>query len=938
MKTFGILFLFLFSATNLLANDNLSSIKGKIIDASNGSSLPDAVVRIETLNRGVASDLNGIFIFEGLKPGNYELKISYVGYVTKKISLELEDNEIYKLDVMLEPEVTTTDTVLVEAQIKLNTDAGLLLQQKKSENISDAISSQQIKRTSDATGSEILKRVIGISVIQDKFVYVRGTSERYNNTQLNGAYLPSTEPDKKSFSFDIFPASLLENMIILKSNTPDQPGDFSGGLIKINTIDYPERFFYSFNINSSFTKGTTGNDFTSYKAGQNKFLFINTGFDDGGRQLPSIIPSGYISSENYSPNDIQLFGRSFRNNWNQIKTDAHLNGGFQISTGNNISLFNNPLGLIAAFSYKNSFENKTFQKTELNESSETNDTIAHYEGTLSEYSVMWGGIFNINYKIGNNHNLSLKNSITLTSEDNTEFSEGFYNPQLLDRKFYLTKFTERNLYSTQFSGEHFLNNFANLKVNWQFTYSESEREEPDFKRMMYQRDRGSEDPYYAPIPRGSSTGNETVGGRFFSSLSDITRGYSLDFEFPVKSIRLPFKLEEIFASSRLKFGGLLNSSERYYNARSFAPVLSISAPYSVIYQPIDSIFRTENISPDLISYYELTGANDTYTAKQKLSAAYVMVDILYKRIRFIAGARLENYTQELHSYNLTGQPVEISLNNFDILPSLNLTYQINENLNIRGAYSQSVSRPELREIAPTTYIDWSTFITTVGNPDSLRRTLVRNYDLRFEYYPSAGEILSASFFYKKFDSPIEEAFLPRSGDEKLKSFFNAKSGAENYGVEIEIRKKLGFISKILSDFSMMANLTLIKSQVDLTQINTTATEKTRSMQGQSPYMVNLGLFYENYILGTNINLLYNKIGDRISEVGLGGFADIYEKGRDIIDFVASQKLFKNFEIKLAVKDILNQPQIFEQEINGKNNIVREYDNGINYSFGVSFKY
>jgi outer membrane receptor protein involved in Fe transport len=259
-------------------------------------------------------------------------------------------------------------------------------------------------------------------------------------------------------------------------------------------------------------------------------------------------------------------------------------------------------------------------------------------------------------------------------------------------------------------------------------------------------------------------------------------------------------------------------------------------------------------------------------------------------------------------------------------------------INIRGAYSVSVSRPELREIAPTVYVDWSTFTTTVGNPDSLDRTLIQNYDIRVEAFPEAGEILSLSLFYKHFDAPIEESFLPRTGSEKLKSFFNATNGAKNYGVEIEARKKLGFITKYLKDFALLANVTFVQSQVRLDGVTSVATEKSRRMQGQSPYMLNVGLFYDNYEIGTSINLLFNRIGDRISEVGLQGTQSIYEKGRSVLDFTVTQRLFKYLELKFAAKDILNKDIIYTQVVNNVEQVVRRLNTGSNYSLILSIKY
>lgn len=928
-------------ASSLDTEANESVIRGKVYDIVTSDPLPDAVIKIEELKIGTASDIEGSYELKGLRPGSYSVKATYVGYKPKLVKVSVGKEETKIVDFILAPESSSVDTITVTADFTTGSDVGILLKQQKSEGIIDGISSQHIKRTPDVTSSDVLKRISGISIVQDKFVYVRGTGERYNNTLLNGSYLPSTEPDKKAFSFDLFPSVLLDNLTIAKSNTPDKPGDFSGGLVQLSTIDFPERFTYSLSVNSSLNSNTTGEKFSTYNAGQKRIIFFNSGMDDGARLLPPDFPSEQISPDAFTPEQVQQFGREFRNNWLQTSRTAPFNGGFQLSFGHNINLLHNPLGIIAAYSYKNSFSNKSIEKTEFNEFSTDSDTISSYRGNASEYSVIWGGVLNLNYKIGTSHKISSKNTYTLVSEDETQRLTGFYAPQLLERNLSATKFTQRNLLNTQLSGESYFPSLFRTTVSWQVNYSESERIEPDSKRMTYQRDMGTEDPFYAPIPRGSTTGNEAVGGRFFANLRDINRGVGLDLSTvvpPLNQIFPPLTGDGGVFSLKLKLGILTNTTTRNFFVRNFAPVLSLYAPFTINYEGLDSIFRTENVAPDKISYYEITSRNDAYNASQRLYAGYLMFDASYWKLRLVAGARLEHSHQRLDSYSLLGEAVDKSLLNNDVLPSVNLTYQLTEAINIRAAYSQAVSRPEFREIAPFGYIDFGTLTYTTGNPDSLSRTLIRNYDLRFEFFPAAGEVLSASFFYKKFDAPIEEAFLPRSGDEKLKSFFNARNGAVNYGVELEFRKKLAFIHELLDNFTITGNLAFINSKVNLEGLTTTATEKERRLQGQSPYTVNLGLFYDNLTLGTSINVLYNKIGDRIAEVGLGGFNDIMEKGRDVLDVSASQRLPMNLEVKFSVKDILNQDYLYTQEVNGTEKVVHKYTGGINYSLGISYKY
>lgn len=919
-----LLILFLFSFAHLYADEKDCKITGKVYDGSSGGVLPDAIIKIENLNKGTAADLDGKFEMNSLSAGQHTVQVSYVGYVTKRISLELKPGEVKNVEIVLDPESTSTDTVTVEAVRTLNNEAGLLLKQQKSENIMDGISEQQIKRTSDASSADVLKRVMGVSIVQDKFIFVRGTSERYSSTTLNGVLLPSTDPDKKSFSFDLFPSNLLDNVVISKSYTPDQIGNFSGGLVQITTKDFPERFSLNLTTSGTYKANTTGENFSTYDAAQSKIFFFNSGFDDGNRYLPSNFPSIPLLNTNFSESEMVSYSREFRNNWTQLRKTAPVNGGFQISAGNKIELGKNVIGVLGAYTYNNSFSTKSVERITYESD---NKEESSYKGSISAYNVLWGGILNLGFKQGDNNKFNLKNSYVVSSEDETQYQEGKFIPDVQERKLYSTKFVERDVFSSQLSGEHYVHKIAKLRISWIMSYSQSVRNEPDIKTMRYQRELGTEDPFYASLSTGEA--NPNGGGRFFSNLKDFNRSLEANLEL------LPKIIKSI--NSKLKFGAFYNYGNRYFSARLFAPRLNPSQ-FMILYQPIDSIFRLENISSDKIVYTELTRRSDTYTASEQLGAGYVMLDIPVGHFRAVFGARLESNLKKIDSYNQSDQPVNKSVNKNDVLPSVNLTYSISDKINLRASYYQSISRPEFREIAPFSFYDFNENVFVIGNPD-LERNIIRNYDLRFETFPQAGEVISLSLFYKRFDAPIEEVFIPNSGSfVKIKTFQNAKNGATNYGLEFEIRKNLGFLTKQLKDFSFNGNLALINSKVDLSGIGSTVTKTERRLQGQSPYTINLGLFYDNYSTGTGVNLLYNRYGKRITEAGLEGLPDIEENRRDVVDFTISQKILKIFEVKFAVKDILAQDFLYTQELDGADRIYKKLNAGTSYSLSFSFKY
>ncbi len=918
------LFIFLISLTLFSKPGQSQTIRGKITDASNSDPLIGAVIKIEGTKLGAVTDLDGTYEIPDIAAGKYTVIFSYIGYQSKTVKdviVNLKDAT--KIDIALDADGIETEEITVESTSTLANEQSLLLEQKNSTKIQDGISEQQIKRAPDAAASDVLKRVPGVSIVDNKFVFVRGTSERYNNTTLNGVLVPSTEADRKSFSFDLIPAKLLENIIVAKSFTPDLVGNFSGGLVQLNTKDFVDGFTLGFETTGSFLSGTTSKgDFYNYDAGQKQILFYNSGLDNGGRSIPSAFPTTKFTSPN-------SYGQSLINSWGQDNRKAPANGGFQLALGNNFNLFNNPLGILFAYTYKNGFANESITRSEYN--SDTS-TLVSYKGRSSNYIVLNGGVLNINYKIGNNNKLSFKNTKSINSEDITQYYEGITRiSDYYDRKLYGTEFTERSLYSGQLSGSHYINSISKLNLTWIASYSESERNEPDTKTVYYQKEEGSQDPYQVPL---TVIPNENVGERFYSKLFDISRNFLVNFDMDFLKISKQ--------RSKIKFGLFADGTDRNFTARVFEPKLAVSSNLGLL--PIERIFSPEYFQPDLMYIVETTDKSDAYTANENTYAGYVMFDLPVKKLRVVTGLRFENDEQKVNGFvRTTGVPVYVNQRNNDYLPSLGLTYSLNENTNIRASATQTVSRPELREIAPFSYIDFVTGGDLSGNP-KLEESLIQNYDLRYEIFPAAGEIASVSLFYKHFDQPIEKVIVPTLvGPIPAYSFANAKEGAVNYGLEIELRKKLGFISKDLTDFTFNGNFALINSKVKLGGLQSAASETERRLQGQSPYTLNLGVYYDNYNLGVSVNVVYNQYGEKISEVGRVGFSDRYEKGRGLLDFSASKTFLKNFEGKFTIRNILNQDIEFTENFNLNDNQVIEktvntITTGIIYGMTLGYKF
>ena len=909
----------------LLVNVSISAqtktkgaIGGKVIDQSTGEPIIGANIVLANTNYGAASDLDGNYLISNIEPGEYDLIVSYISYAKTRIpNIKVTAGQKSIVNVALKPEAINVEEVIVISKADNSYEAALLNKQRNSVTISDGISAEQIKKSPDATSSEALKRITGVSIVENKFVFVRGTSERYSNAMLNNAPLSSTEPDKKSFAFDLIPSNLLDNTIIEKTYTPDKPGNFAGGLVNINTIDFPDKLKFNISLTSSYTNNITFASFKTYKGGKLDFL----GIDDGSRNLPSTIPSN-LSKGNYSSNEILEFAKSLPNNWSTKQTKAPLNGGFMISLGDGVTLFGPKFGFVAALSYRNQFNKISLERNEFEASGEPR---FNYSGEQFTYSTLWGGILNLSYKLNDYHKFSFKNTYSHTSDDEvSELKGNQFTDSGTEQILSSLRFTSRGVYSGQLSGEHYFSNLNNLQFEWKLYNSISHRDEPDYRRMIYSREIGSDNQFAALLGPQVNLKN---GGRFYSNLDEDTKGINLDISLPVSSVKI-------------KFGGSIENKNRNFKSRLIGTI--INAPgngytdFSLLYLPMDRIFSPENYRRNGFSIQEYLNGTNNYKAQQEYIAAYLMfehnISLFEKELKIIAGTRLENSKQTINSRDLSDQiDLNYQLKDLDLLPSLNIIYKISDNTNLRLSANQTVNRPELRELAPFAYFDFYTQTSLRGNP-YLKRALIKNYDFRYETYLGINELLSASIFYKDIKDAIEQVVVSGSALGSERTFMNSDI-AKVYGIELEGRLSLNRVSNLLSNFSINSNITLINSTVTVKATETTIARTGRPLQGQSPYVVNIALTYNSQDLGTTISLLYNRIGERIVEVATAYEDDIIEKPRDIIDLVVNHRLTENIDLKLTAKDILAQNKIFMQG----NKKARLDSNNSSISFNISYK-
>jgi TonB-dependent receptor len=889
-------FSFLLINTQLFAQ-SAGKLAGKITDRKTGETLIGATIGIQGSSKGAATNAEGRYILSDLQPGRYTLIIRYIGYQSKSISdIEIKAGAVTQLDAILDEATTQAlKEVTIKATYRQESVNALYARQKNSVQVMDGISADVIKRSPDRNTGDVLKRVSGTSVQDGKFVVIRGLAERYNNNMLNGSTLPSSEPDRKAFAFDIIPSSLVDNIVVYKTATPDLPGDFSGGTINTITKDIPDNQFLEAALSVGYNSKTTfkNNFIDARPSGKWDFL----GFDDGSRKLPSAysnVKKDYTSGTT-SEQKIAI-AQKFPNTFFYEEGQQSLpNIGFQFSTGNSKSTKNNNrFGYNFSLNYTNGHR-ATFGDrigyTGFNDASKELPQYSFDRNVFTSYKSL-GGLLNFAYTFG-------KNKIAFRNLYNNDFAVDFEqtsnalnfetsqtNP--LRYRGYSVETTQNGIYSSVLEGQHTLGK-RNIIFDWNASYGLSYRNQPD-QRIVTIYTPLNQPEYISLSSENSPKPNDL--GRVYSKLNENIYGAKANLAVPFKWMNQP---------QRLKFGGLVSRRERDFSidALGYTDALGFgnkAIPFTNGYT-IFNVFSAQSIQQNGIDLSRLDLSSTDYKGKADQDAGYVMLDNKFNdKLRLVWGARIERYAQTLTPL---GQPAQ-KYNNTDLLPSGNLTYSLTEKTNLRASYFRSVNRPEFRELASFRYFDYQTNFIIAGNPN-MQRSIIDNADLRFEYYPSGGEIVSISAFYKKFKNPIEQI---NQGNDIL-TYQNALS-AKDIGFEAELRKKLNFIAEgsFLRNVTFYVNASYINAKVKLADGRNVSTP----LQGQSPYLINAGLYYTPTSSDFSFNVLYNRIGERLKFRAVTGGVDIYEKPRNVIDMQLSKGLFKKHaEIKLTVSDVLAQP-------------------------------
>ncbi|MDW8283969.1 MAG: TonB-dependent receptor [Myxococcales bacterium] len=878
-----------------------ATVMGRVLDGLSGNPMLGAFVEAEGTEYQTTTDARGAFSLT-LPPGSYTLQVAQEAYQVHRQAITLAPGQVLVLPrpVRLQPEMASGRvTINVVREPDRNSTEAQNLQRQASARVSDVISAEEIQRSGDSSAAQAAARVVGATVVGDRFVYVRGLGERYAHALFNGAPLPSPEPDQQAVPFDLFPASLLANLTVAKSATADIPGDFAGGSVQINAREFPSRRTLNLSLGLGANLNAAFQPFLTYPGGRADVF----GIDDGTRQPPSDLPPGLRAPDGtlLPRAEVARLARRFPPVW--VPRQAALgpvDHSLSASVGDQLRLGERRLGYLLAVSYGASFQTRTPELHVYNLDGGVLRSQVDLTGQLSLREVQWGALGNLVLSPAAGHLLTLTGLFAVNSDDEARVLAGYSLERNTDVWTSRLRFVSRSMGFVQLSGSHQVpgRRLGPGELEWRASYAYAARAEPDNREVFYLR-LGER---YSFFNSGHS------GQRFYSGNSEHQVGAGLDFTQPFRQwAGLP---------ARFKVGALLRHRLRGFSAQRYQ---FFSYGRGAAGEPIDFLPPEELLGPTHISEQNGVGVelrdntlpSDRYTGHMGLYAGYALVDLpLHPRLRLVLGGRFELWHQSLDTRDINGNAVLVSLLGPDFLPSGNLIFRAAERMNLRLAASLTVARPEFRELSPFQFTDYYGGELVRGNPE-LQRTRIFNADLRWEWFLGAVDLVALSAFYKYFDRPIETTITP--GGNLIRSYANATS-AHNAGLELEGRKELSFLSRALRGLSLGGNASWIFSRVDLSQVQGVFTSRERPLQGQSPFVVNVMLEYDRPDWGLQARVLYNVFGERIDQVGALGLPDRYQQPRHMLDVSITQALGRSgFALRLAGRNLLDAPVHVTQE-------------------------
>jgi hypothetical protein len=930
-------------------------VTGKLKDSVTGDPVIGAVIEVVNGKYQTRTDAKGEFSLR-LPPGIYELRLRSDASQPLRVSnVEVRQDDTVKLDRDLKPLAGAGQVVQVEAEMNRESEGARLLQRKESVSARDLMSRDEIAKSGGGSTSGVARRIVGSTVVGGRYLFIRGLGHRYGNTLFDGARIPSPEPELRTVPLDIFPAGALSAINIQKTFTPDVPADFAGGSTQLESRDVPDRFILEVGAEIGANTATTGRQMVTSAgfAGADAF-----GFGNLPRAIPDALPGDLpvgptVLDQNlrpaWTPADTERFGESLASD-TRIRRGAKAppNLGVRATTGYGLEYGSNggKLGFLVSAAYKSQHSTlreqvRLFGVTDGRLDTATPQT--DFDGVRTTYNVAWSSIGLVKWKASKNHRLELLGLYSRDADDETREYSGdaravapvpIVNTRL--------RYVMRSVAMTRLGGVHTFPKAKRLELDWFGSYAQARRDDPSMREMVFSTNNA-----------GLTTLDITNGGgkQLFLDLTDHTESGAANLTLPFAQWgQLPAKF---------KTGVWIEGKQRSFFARRLAvgtiSGAQIPAGTGDVLGP-DTIGG--GIEPEPFFYRETTRDNDNYDAEQEVYATYAQIDLpLVRWLKLAGGARFEASYIDVSPFDIFARnrggggsdsgvdPTQTaSLTDYDVLPSASLIFSPTAKMNVRLVGAQTLARPEFRELAPFEFTDFVGGATVIGNP-ALVSSKIWNADLRWEWFPSASEVVAVSVFYKYFDDPIERTAGPRIP--RLVSFRNAER-AQNVGAELEVRKNLEFIGDALEGFSLGANFAYVFSRVELgarcnpdldptcdTSIPDVSTSRERPLQGQSPFVVNAYIDYVDEDSGTEARFLYNAFGRRIEEVGGLGLPDTYEEAIHDFDFVLGQEVYDNLTLSFGIDNILNYPRRFTQ---GRERAVTYLAwPGTTFTLGLSYK-
>jgi TonB-dependent receptor len=916
-----------------------STVKGIVKDGSNGDPVENAKITLVGSEKRCLSDANGVFELAGVPKGKYSLEIkasTFNIYVLSDVTIG--ENEVKELNISMEAADLVKGPVVVTRKVKKDGVVELIRVQHNLGVVSNGISAEDIKKNNDSKVSDVMKRISGASIQDNKFIVIRGLSDRYNYAFLNGASLPSSESDRKAFSFDIFPSNVLSSISVVKTASPSMPGEFAGGIINITTVEPSDKPINSLSLSAGYNAISTFRNF--YRSGDSKYDVLGFGGKD------RLLPTGIPGSAEYAALDVHeraRWAQKMNYNWAPEQRTAMPNSSIQYSIGKTFDFKNKQsLGYVAAYSYQN---NQTFSLNTRREFEESSTGVVkrmELVDSVFTQNVLNTGMLNLKYSFSPKSNIQFKNLYSVNAEDKINVRNGVRELDNDPRQWEKATnfwYTQNKALSSQLYGTH---DNEKLVFNWNLGYSNVDRVIPALRRVIHRKYSLNEDDpneQYIAVIQNNGTIPTAAGNMFWSDANESIYSaiYDVEKRFQVDSFNI-----------NLKVGAMHQYRNRDFQARNFGFSKynggGVNFYDSLLLASPSSIFNDENLGLMAngrggFKLDEATNVDDSYQASSFLNAGYVQIDGNWKqKIRLNGGLRVESYRQAFNYVEFgSNNDTNITTTVVDFLPSANLIVSLTPRMNIRASSYKTVSRPEFRELAPFTFYNFVIDNIISGDPN-LQRATIMNYDLRYEYLIGNGQNFNISGFYKDFTNPIE--LVNRTGTSGAPElYYTNVPGVTTFGGEIEYRFNLGFLSKkenhkVWDQLSMNINASLIRSRVNLGDSLFGQNEYLdgRPLQGQSPYIINAGIYYQSLDKKWAFSAAYNRVGQRIYIVGNEQEPSVWENGRNLLDFQLVRNFGDKFEMRLNVKDALANELVFFQDLN-KN---QKFDAGDNTWQNITF--